>query len=68
MSKVTIVPNEGGYQKPLSGVVVGETKTKWIVDVDGKYGNWEFSKRDKLRLGIHKREFPCYKITFNDMA
>jgi len=64
---VDIVPTEGSNKKNLIGEVIRETDKKWIVEVaNGGNRCMEFSKKDSLRLGYHKEEFPRYKIEFPD--
>ncbi|WP_347364394.1 hypothetical protein [Vibrio vulnificus] len=60
-------PTQGGYQKCKSGVVVDETKTLLKVRVEGEIYNWTFSKKDMLRTGKDKNQFPCYTLSLTDM-
>ena len=61
---VMLIPTEGAYQKPKQAKIVKETKTLITVsEIDGVFGKWVFSKRDMLRTGIHKKEFPRWKLT-----
>lgn len=63
-----INPTQGSYQKCKSGVVVDETKTLLKVRVEGEIYNWTFSKKDMLRAGKDKNQFPCYTLSLTDMG
>jgi hypothetical protein len=59
---ITVKPTEGGYQKDKEAVIMDETKTLLMVRVDGEMYNWKFSKKDLLRTGRDKNEFPRYML------
>lgn len=65
--KCLIVPTEGGYQKSKSAVVMDETKTLLKVRVDGELYDWKFSKKDMLRTGHYKNDFPRYRLEIEEM-
>jgi hypothetical protein len=59
---VMLYPTEGGYQKPLTAKLLRETRTMFVVRVEGANYDWKFSKKDMLRAGAMKNEFPRYRI------
>lgn len=59
---IRIVPTQGCFQLPLSATLVRETATLWIVKVEGQMAEWKFSKKDKLRTGSYKYDFPGHMI------
>lgn len=59
---IKLVPTQGGYQEALTSVLVRDTKTQWIVRPNGVHYDWRFSKKDGLRVGAMKHEFPAYRI------
>ncbi|WP_210467466.1 hypothetical protein [Vibrio crassostreae] len=59
-------PTHGAYQKAKSGVIIDETKTLLKVRVDGEIYNWKFSKKDMLRTGYDKSQFPRYELSFTN--
>ena len=59
---VRLRPTEGAYQKEKTGRIFKETKTLITVSVDGVIGEWVFSKKDMLRTGAYKNEFPRWLL------
>lgn len=59
---IKLVPTYGGYQDALTARLVRDTKTQWIVRPNGVNYDWKFSKKDGLRVGVMKNEFPAYRI------
>lgn len=57
-------PTQGANQKAKSGVIIDETKTLLKVRVDGEIYTWKFSKKDMLRTGRDKSQFPRYELSF----
>lgn len=59
-------PTQGARQKAKSGVIIDETKTLLKVRVTGEIYVWKFSKKDMLRTGHDKNQFPRYELSFTN--
>lgn len=66
LNKLCILrPTSGCYQKVIKAIIVRETKCYYFVKAYNYEfnGEWKFSKKDNLRCGNDKEEFPRYKLT-----
>jgi hypothetical protein len=70
---VILKPTEGNYQQPILGEIIKEDKGFYYVRINSKKrlfninNIWKFNKKDRLRVGEHKNDFPRYQITLEDL-
>jgi hypothetical protein len=64
--ELKIVPTEGAYQKEKKATLVKETPAQYLVRVEGQMYDWRFSKKDMLRTGSDKKEFPKWMLVVAD--
>lgn len=59
---ISLTPTQGAYQRTLRARLVRETATLIVVRPDTVGHDWAFSKKDGLRTGADKNEFPRYQL------
>ena len=58
----TLIPIEGGYQKPKKATFVRQSATQIVVRMDGEMGVRKFDRTTMLQKGSTKNDFPRYRL------
>ncbi|MBE8233604.1 MAG: hypothetical protein HAW67_07680 [Endozoicomonadaceae bacterium] len=65
LEECTLLPIEGGYQKPLKASVIRKSATQIVVIADGQMHERKFDINTRLEKGKGKNDFPRRKLVLS---